>query len=210
MVKLQSAIATACQLGRTTVRPTSVALAAAMSISAAPAVAGDDASRQIGDWFLAASKDGEGCFLTRKYDRAGETTLLLGLDVDGTNRLTVLNTNWSIKPNDRLELTFRLSKVGFPEHLAIGIASSGKQGFVTSFGKEFPAYFASSRVLDIARGDTPVERLSLDGSSAAVVQLRKCVDTRRAQPSAKPGERKSSDSIPKDPFAAASGRERKR
>jgi hypothetical protein len=166
-----------------------------------PALARDYASRDVGGWTVAASKDGKGCFLTREYERAGATTLLLGLDIDGTNHLTVLNANWSIKPKDRLELTFRLSKGGYAKHFAVGMASEGKQGFVTSFEARFPTYFAASRTLHIFRGDVPVERLDLDGSGAAIAELRQCLDVLRARPAAANGKVEQPDGIPTDPFA---------
>ena len=153
----------------------------------------DDQIREIGDWTVTASRDGKGCFLTREYDRPGKTTLLFGLDGDGTNHLSVLNANWSIAPKDQLSLRFRLSNGGYAKHGAVGIAADGKQGFVTSFEAKFPVYFAASKVLDISRGNVPVEQLGLDGSGAAVAALRACVSLRRAP--ARAGE------IPKDPFA---------
>lgn len=176
-------------------------------VAHAPASARDYAARDVGDWTVAASKDGKGCFLTRDYDRTGGTSLFLGLDVDGTNRLSVLNANWSIRPEDRLKLNFRLSNSSYPAHFAIGIVSEGKQGFVTSFGAKFPSYFAASKTLDISRGDVPVERLSLDGGDAALPQLLKCVDDQRAKPpmagkAGAPGDAGDMpDHIPKDPFA---------
>lgn len=187
------------------------AFAVAIGIFAsAHAAAPGYASRDVGGWTVAASKDGKGCFLTKEYDRTGETTLLLGLEIDGTNHLTVLNANWSIKPKDRLELTFRLSDSSFPRHFAVGIASGAKQGFVTSFGPKFPSHFAASRTLHIFRGEVPVERLSLEGSGAAVAELRRCVEVQRARPAVAAGEKEPSDSIPKDPFAPDSERKRKK
>jgi hypothetical protein len=187
------------------------AVAFALAIcGGAPAPAADYATRDIGSWTISASKDGKGCFLTREYDRTGATTLLLGLDSDGTNHLSVLNANWSIRPKDRLELTFRLSTSSFPKHFAVGMAADGKQGFVTSFGAKFPAQFAGSRALDIFRGDVPVERLSLEGSGAAVAELRRCVAAQRAKPAATADEAGDPDSIPKDPFAPAPERKRKK
>ncbi len=70
------------------------------------ASARDYASRNVGSWTVVASNDGKGCFLTRDYDRNGGTTLLLGLDTDGANRLSVLNANWSIKPQGSVEVEF--------------------------------------------------------------------------------------------------------
>jgi hypothetical protein len=171
-----------------------------------PVSARDYASRTVGDWTVVASKDGKGCFLTRDYEGNGETTLLLGLDIDGTNRLSVLNANWSIKARDQLKLNFRLSNSSYPAHFAVGILSEGKQGFVTSFGEKFPSYFAASKALNISRGDVPVERLSLDGGDAAVAELKKCVDDQQAKPAAAAGGKARSDDIPSDPFAPAPAR----
>lgn len=162
--------------------------------------------RNVGGWAVAASGDGTGCFLTKEYDGSGGTTLLLGLDLDGANRLTILNPNWSIAPRDRLALDFRLSNASFPRHAAVGIASGGKRGFVTSFGGKFPGHFATSRSLQVFRGDVPVARLNLEGSGAAVAELRTCVDSqRRGRDSGQRGS-ESSGSVPLDPFATPATR----
>lgn len=170
----------------------------------------DYPARNVGAWTVAASRDQKGCFLTRTYRGPGGTTLLFGLDTDGGNRLSILNANWSIREKERQSLNFRLSKVSFPKHLAIGMAADGKRGFVTNFGKEFPADFAASDFLHVSRGDVPVERLDLDGSGAAVAELRRCVDLHRVKP--RPDARRSDrpGHIPIDPFAPDAGRRPKR
>jgi hypothetical protein len=158
-------------------------------------------ARDLGGWTVAASKDEKGCFLTRQDAGSGETTLLLGLDIDDGNHLTVLNRNWSIKPKDRLELDFRLSDGGYPKHFVVGLASNGKPGFVTNFEAKFPSRFAASRFLHIYRGEVPVEKFSLDGSGAAVAELRRCVDVFRAKAAGEVRGKHRSADIPKDPFA---------
>ncbi|QJU59844.1 hypothetical protein HL653_20725 [Sphingomonas sp. AP4-R1] len=184
-------------------RQSALLLACATGLFAsAAAIAGPYASRDIGGWTVAPSKDGSGCFVTRTFDRPGETTLLLGLDLDGKNHLSVLNTHWSIKPQDRLKLDFRLSNGGYTKHFAVGMVSEGKQGFVTSFETKFPTFFATSKILQIFRGDVPVERLALDGSGAAVVELRTCVEAQRDKPVKAGPDERASDDIPADPFAA--------
>ncbi len=183
-------------------------LAVALSPSGASAADKDTLPRKVGDWTLAISEDGDGCFLTRIYDRPGDTTLLLGLDRDGSNHLTVLNTNWSIKSKERLALDFRLTSGGYPKHFAIGLAADGKQGFVTSFERGFPTYFAKSQRLDIARGDVPVERLSLDGSGVAIAALRDCVAARKVLPAKASRDQDDADGIPRDPFAKRVSRKR--
>ncbi len=179
-----------------------VALAAAIGLSATAGAADPRyQTRTVGDWTVAVSKDQKGCFLTRNYDRPGKTILLLGLDGDGANHLSVLNANWSIKPKDQLRLTFRLSKGGYAAHDAVGIAADDRQGFVTSFEAKFPDYFAASKVLNIFRGDVPVEQFGLDGSGAAVAALRACVGSVAATAPAAASRRERADRIPTDPFA---------
>lgn len=172
-----------------------VAFGAALFVAGSGATAGY-ATRSIAGWTVAASAEGDGCFVTKSYDRPGGTTLMMGVDRDGSNRLSVLNANWSIKAKDRLKLTFRLSSGGYVGHQAFGMASDGKRGFVTSFEPKFPTYFAASRALAIFRGDVPVERLALDGSGAAVAELRRCVAALRTGAAEPKGPR-----IPRDPFA---------
>ncbi len=174
----------------------------------APVVAADVPGKALGDWTLAPSEDGQGCFLTRIYDRPGDTTLLLGLDRDGSNHLTVLNDNWSIKPREKLSLDFRLTSGGYPRHFAVGLEADGKRGFVSSFETAFPTYLAKSQRLDIARGDVPVERLSLDGSGAAIAALRQCVAARKLAPAKPSRMTQAADDIPRDPFAKRGGRDR--
>ncbi len=179
--------------------PPTLALLPALLLST-PSLARDYATRDVGPWVVSASSDRKGCFLTRTYDGPRATTVQFGLDADGTNRLTVLNANWSIQAKEQLRLTFRLSKASFPKHLSVGIAADGKRGFVTSFGEGFPAALAASNFLHIRRGDVPVEELTLDGSGAAIAELRKCVDLYRNAPAARPSVKPEKGRIPIDPF----------
>lgn len=196
---------------RAPLKLTMVALALGFGLPAGtPATAQDYPARDIGEWRLSASQDEKGCFLSRHYDRAGETTLLLGLDVDGTNHLSVLNSNWSIKPKDQLTLNFGLSTGGYSKHFAVGIAADEKQGFVTSFEAKFPSYFATSKFLTISRGKVPVEQLSLDGSGAAIAELRNCVAANRGKPTVRADDQGRDEMIPIDPFAPDTKRKTKK
>jgi hypothetical protein len=186
-----------------------LAIGAAQLTSAQPSP-NEYRTRDVGDWTVAASQDKKGCFLTRAYQVPGGTTLLFGLDTDGSNRLSVLNGNWSIKQKERQSLNFRLSNIAFPKHLAIGMASEEKKGFVTSFGVKFPDHFAASSFLNISRGTVPVEELSLDGSGAAVAELRKCVDLYREKPAPDVRGSERAGHIPIDPFAPDAKRKSKK
>lgn len=179
-------------------------------ISSAPTSAQDYKTRDVSGWTVSPSRDGDGCFLTRQYDGMGNTTLLLGIDADGSNHLSVLNDNWSIKPRERLKLNFRLSGGAYTKHDVVGMASGGKRGFVTSFEKKFPIYFAASLALDISRGTVPVEHLDLAGSGAAVAEVRRCVDAQRANGGPRKEKGARSGDIPRDPFASGPKPRRKR
>ncbi|WP_341207844.1 hypothetical protein [uncultured Sphingomonas sp.] len=179
-----------------------------VALAGTPAAA-DYATREVGAWVVSASSDRKGCFLTRTYPEPRGTTLQFGLDIDGSNRLTLLNPNWSIRAREQLRLDFRLSTSAFPRHLAIGIATAGQRGFVTSFGATFPRSLATSDSLKVRRGDVPVEELKLDGSGAAIVELRKCVDRQRA-PAAGKSMRDAGSRIPLDPFASDRPRDSKK
>lgn len=185
-------------------------LLAAGLFASAESSAQDYPTREVGGWTVAPSQDRKGCFLTKAYQGPGETTLLFGLDIDGSNRLSVLNSNWSIREKDRESLDFRLSNASFPKHLAVGMASDGKKGFVTSFGEKFPAYLAGSAFLHIFRGKVPVEQLSLGGSGAAVAELRKCVELYRRKPATDARRSDRAGHIPIDPFAPDAGRRPKK
>ena len=165
-------------------------------------------TRSIGSWIVSESSDQKGCFVSRTYPAPRQTTLQFGLDTDGANRLTILNAHWSIRPRERLTMDFRLSNAAFPRHDAIGIATQGKKGFVTSFGRTFPTNLAASRFLHIRRGAVPIEELSLDGSGAAIAELSKCVG-RSSMASAVP-TRKDDDRIPADPVASEGKRDSRR
>ncbi|WP_231621965.1 hypothetical protein [Sphingomonas sp. Ag1] len=186
--------------------------AMAIGLSAGSAASAQEyATRDVGDWTVAPSSDRSGCFLTRTYRGPRQTTLLFGLDTDGSNRLTLLNPNWSsIREKEELRLTYRFSGAAFPNRAAIGIAASGRKGFVTSFGDAFPRTLATSAFLHVRRGDVPVEELTLDGSGAAIAELRKCVDVYRATPAKATKAAKDDGRIPLDPFAAKQRRDSKR
>lgn len=172
-----------------------------MVVAGAEASAQSYAPQTLGDWTVAASKDGQGCFLTRSYPVDGNTSVLLGMDRDGSNHLSVLNDHWSIKQQQQVKLNFRLTRGGYPNHAAVGLAADGKRGFVSAFEAKFPDHFATSKALHIDRGGVKVAQLDLTGSGAAVAELRRCVaaQTGPAPRAASSGE--GSSDIPRDPFA---------
>jgi hypothetical protein len=86
------------------------------------------------------------------------------------------------------------------------MASDGKRGFVTNFDAKFPGHFAASKAIQIYRGKVPVEQLALDGSGAAVAELRRCVGLHATTRATGTREKARSGRIPRDPFAPDAGR----
>ncbi|MEH3038197.1 MAG: hypothetical protein PGN23_17150 [Sphingomonas adhaesiva] len=177
-------------------------LVVAAALTAAATATAQDPVRDVGGgWTLSPSSDGKGCFVTRAFPPPRETVLQFGLDTDGSNRLTLLNANWSIRARERMKLDFRLSNAAFPRHDAIGIVAEGRRGFVTTFGTTFPRNLATSAFLHVRRGTVRVEELSLAGSGTAIAALRTCVERRRAAPPAVSRPGRAAGGIPLDPFA---------
>ena len=94
------------------------------------------------------------------------TTLLLGLDRAGRNHLSVLNRNWSIKPKDKLALTFRLSRGGYVDQAAVGMASDGKRGFVTTFEMRLGFLTAASAFSAFAWISAAPSTITITGATA--------------------------------------------
>ena len=174
-------------------------LAVACSL-AAPLGAAEYRAREVAGWTVAETSDGTACLMGMDYEGEGSTRLILSLDPQGSNRLIVSNLNWSTKEDEELELDYALSSGTYEKHPTIGMRSDGRGGLVTGFEKPFPEYFAQSRYLHIRRDGTLVDRLSLDGSGAAMVELRRCVAGIRARAAAEAREKARWADIPADPF----------
>lgn len=181
-----------------------LALATA-AVAGGRSAAQDFAAEQQGEWTIAAAKDRQGCVMSRDYGGKGGTALLVGLSTDATNYLSVTNRNWSIRKGERMPLDFRLSNGAYPGHEVVGLETDDGHGFVTSFEAKFPAYLATSRFLNVDRGDVPVARLPLDGSGA-VAALRRCVGALGKHDAASDTDGRAA--VPTDPFAERKRRRR--
>lgn len=178
---------------------------ALLAAGPAAAAAQERAPQRVGDWTVMVSKDGSGCFLNRAYGGPGHMLLLVGLDADGGDRVTVLNDNWSIAAGDKLRLDFRVADQRYADHFAVGFVAGPQRGFVTQFDPAFLDALAAGASLDIDRGKVPVARLSLDGSADALTALRACVADARAPAAATAAD----DGVPLDPFAQPGRHKRK-
>jgi hypothetical protein len=186
-------------------RRATLVLVSALTVGG-PLRAAEYRAREIAGWTVSETSDGTACLMGMDYEGEGATRLILSLDPKGENRLIVSNLNWSTKEDEELELEYALSNGTYEKHPTIGMRSEGRGGLVTGFEKPFPDYFAQSRYLHIRRDGTLVDRLSLDGSGAAVTELRRCVAVVRSRAAVEAREKARWADIPTDPFKADSAK----
>src|SRR5215217_7650910 len=84
------------------------------------------------------------CAIHLEYEGPGDTELNVMLQLDGTVLLAMYNSNWTIKEDEKVELEYRLNGGSYGGGKAVGLASSGKRGFVTSFDQNFLNDFVQS------------------------------------------------------------------
>ena len=167
----------------------SIALASALAgLAVTPASARD--WPDAGGWSIGELDNGTSCYVTQEFEGAGETSLMLTLNVDNTVLLSALNANWTSKPGQTYQLTYVLDAGEYSDHASIGFESGGRKGFVGGFEPSFPSYFG-----------TLVDQLSLKGTGPAVALGRACVATLKAKADAAGREKARLEHIPIDPFA---------
>lgn len=148
----------------------------------------------------------EYCAITSEFEGPGDTEVTLILNLDGTVLLSVSNYAWSIEKAEELDLTYYLNGTAYGGGKAFGVKPGSKAGFVSQFNPAFVEDFVKSTYLQISRGETMVDKLSLDGSAAAVTQARRCLAHVKSLRQAEQREKARWAHIPNDPFAGAEKR----
>jgi TonB family protein len=146
----------------------------------------------------------DSCSAIMNYDGPGGTDLILMKEKGGRLLLSLTNDAWSIKDDEKRELTYVLDDKVFVGN-GRGYKNGSKAGFVQGFNADFEDGFASANSLSILLGEQLVDRLSLTGSSAALVQVNACLGELHAQDRAIERERQKWAHIPADPFKAPPG-----
>lgn len=174
-----------------------VLLAAAMMASA-PAAAKNWPS--AGGFDIAENDDF--CLLASEYSGPGDTTLSVALKRDGSVMLMVLNYNWSAKQGEKYEdISVIVNDAQYKGGFAIGTEIDGRKGFVVKANDAFLTDFVKSTYLHVYKGDAIIDRLTLDGSAAAVAMVKRCVAHVDSLRKAEEREKKKYEDLPTDPFA---------
>lgn len=156
---------------------------------------------EVQGWSVANSDDA--CAAVKHYDGPGETTLIAFKTVDGRFSLGISNKNWSVAPGQIYDITFILDNDIYSGGESRGYEAMGLKGFKTVFGAGFEKSFIASRALTIFLKTTLIDKLSLRGSSAAVMQVNRCLEGMRLEEAAAERERQRWSKIPVDPFKNA-------
>ncbi|RJG51825.1 TonB family protein [Sphingobium terrigena] len=98
-------------------------------------------------------------------------------------------------------MDFLLNGTSYGGGAAIGVAEGYKKGFVATFGEDFGRDFTAGSSLQIYRGETLVDQLSLKGTAAGMAMVRRCLAAIRADKSAAQREKQRYAHIADDPFA---------
>lgn len=122
--------------------------------------------------------------------------------------VTVDNYNWSTKQDQRYEVSYDLGEFSY-ERKAKGFVDSIHKGLMAAFpADDFLPIFAKSDFLILWMDDDIVDKLSLEGTTAATAAFAKCWAYLQADEREKQRERDRWKTIPKDPFVKAPGGQR--
>lgn len=142
------------------------------------------------------------CIMSEEYEGAGDTELSVVRSLKNPVLVVVIvtNYNWSIKDSEDYELSYHMGDYYY-DRSASGYQDGIRKGFSAAFpAEDFLPNFAKSTNFRIKKGDTTVDSLSLDGSSAAVQAFNRCWAYVKNDEAAKQRERDRFSHIPKDPF----------
>jgi hypothetical protein len=115
--------------------------------------------------------------------------------------VSVENYNWTSKKDEEYELKYQFDAYYY-DRTARGTVDGIYHGFTVVFPyDDFSKTFAASNHLHIYRGDTVVDKLSLNGSAAGLAAFERCWNYVVADDAALARERARWKDIPKDPFS---------
>jgi hypothetical protein len=142
------------------------------------------------------------CIMSEEYEGTGDTELSVVRSLKNPALVAVIvtNYNWSIKDGEEHQLSYHMGGYYY-DRVASGYQEGIRKGFTAVFpADDFLPTFAKSTNFRIKKGDTTVDSLSLDGSSAAVQAFNRCWAYVKNDEAAKQRERDRFSHIPKDPF----------
>ena len=160
-------------------------------------------------WVIGEVEDG--CGMMQEFEGKGDTQLYLFLTTDDQVMLSLSNTDWSAVKDQKYGLEFYLNGQAYSGAPSYGTGErySSRKGFATKMAPSFLDDFAKGTGLKIYRGESVVDHLDLNGTSAAVGTLRRCLASAKSEKAAAEREEKRLAHISDNPFAVEQTEEEK-
>ena len=170
------------------------------ALLAPAAVEASDYVGEFGGWEV--YEDDDYCSMALEYEGPGDTILIFAKYTDGGIFLQASNANWSVKEDQKYELTYHLDGIAYSGGNSIGTSGILRKGFLTSFEPDFEKHFGAGSSLRIYLEEKLVDQLSLDGTASALVRVNSCVRAVQNKLAAVQREKERWEHISEDPFAA--------
>lgn len=127
---------------------------------------------------------------------------------DGDSTASLTNTAWNASKGEKYELSWDVNGNRYiGSAMGLGEQYFARKGFAGKFDAEFVNDVAAGSSLHVYRGDVVVDRLSLEGSGAAVSVASRCGQTVRANIAAVEREKQRFAHIADEPFAGEATKE---
>lgn len=172
--------------------------APAFIMLASPALASQFQDKVAG-WEIVQSDSSCGMFMA--YEGPGQTTLLFVKNSEGKLAISIGNNGWSAVPDAKYDISFALNGAFYGGSQALGRSNDGQKGFLAHLERSFESDLAKGHTLHIFLNEKEIDRLSLRGTSAALVQLNRCVSSLKARITEAETEKRRWEDFPADPFA---------
>jgi len=154
-----------------------------------------------GDWEI--FRDSKSCGMTRSYEGAGATEMMLIRYAGGNIRVMITNMGWSAKQGALYDISYVVNGASYGGAKAVGTAERDRKGFVSTFVGRFADDFAQGSLLQVLLAGKEIERLPLNGSGAALSLIDQCLVRVRADLATAEREQAKRADLPKDPFASS-------
>ena len=168
---------------------------------------GAASARTVGGWDI--EELDESCVMTMEYGGKGETALWFFYNPDGSQILTVSNSNWTPKAGETYQMSFQVDDTVWGPGVAVALKGQAKPMLGVSFPEtsEFEPAFRAGRDLRIFLDDTMIDHLDLQGTGAAGAVTRQCAARVGARLAAEAREKARYDFLPDDPFKTQPSKE---
>ena len=180
-----------------------ISMLIALGVLAFPAVASAGTIiATVGGWDI-IEEDG-GCSISMEFEGPGSSNFVFGHSYEHGIGFILTNGDWTSKKDEIYDIRFEVNNMVYTSK-ALGITHDYQKGFLTVFDEEFGADLekdmAAGSNLHVFLGDQLIDRLSLEGTSAALASMKTCYARQKRKAIAAEAEKARWQDLPKNPFA---------